>query len=68
MSNYSSYFEQLKQGRSLEWMGNIGRVTIEVEMDETIVIEGKSQKKVIEYVVSPEKASVVYLFQEKGEY
>lgn len=68
MSFYSSYFQQLKQGRSLEWMGNVGRVTLEIEMDEIVDEDGTKEKKVKSFVVSPEKASVVYLFQEKGEF
>lgn len=63
MSSYSLYFQQLKQGRSLNWMGNIGRVTVEIEQDDT---SADNKKNIVEYVVSPEKASVVYLFQEKG--
>lgn len=65
MSSYSLYFQQLKQGRSLNWMGNIGRVTVEIEQDDT---SADNKKNIVEYVVSPEKASVVYLFQEKEEW
>lgn len=58
MEKYFIFFQDCKQGRSLYWVGNLGSVTIEIETD------GKTR----EFIVSPEKASLIYLFQEKGNY
>ena len=55
--SYTTEYKQLKGLRTLEWKNYIGQVEVEVEVgDRTLSLS-----------VSPPRAVIVYLFQEKGE-
>ncbi|ODQ64820.1 hypothetical protein NADFUDRAFT_83685 [Nadsonia fulvescens var. elongata DSM 6958] len=50
---YSQGFEKLKQGRKLRWLNHIGSVKVELELED----------RSLDFVVTPEQASVIELFQ-----
>lgn len=58
MKMFEGSFEKLKQGRELVWLGSLGSVTVEIEVDGSVV----------EYIVSPEKACLISLFEERGKF
>lgn len=57
MKTFDSHFQKLKQGRGLSWLGNLGSVTLDIEIN----------NETVEFVVSPEKAGLISLFQDKGK-
>lgn len=55
--SYTTEYKQLKGLRTLEWKSYLGQVELDVEVgDRTLSLS-----------VSPPRAVLVYLFQEKGE-
>ena len=55
--SYTTEYKRLKGLRTLEWKNYLGQVEVEVEVgDRTLSLS-----------VSPPRAVIVYLFQEKGE-
>lgn len=55
--NFSQKFSKLKQGRSLEWMSTVGTATIELQL----------QDRTLSFTVTPEKASAISLFHDRGK-
>ncbi|KAK9456962.1 hypothetical protein V1511DRAFT_495780 [Dipodascopsis uninucleata] len=55
MQSYEERFSVLKSARHLQWLKRLGNVDITLELED----------RTIEMTVSPERATVIYLFQER---
>ncbi|KAK9467755.1 hypothetical protein V1512DRAFT_259984 [Lipomyces arxii] len=53
---YADRFSILKSGRKLKWLKRLGTVEVTLELED----------RTLEFNVSPERASLIYLFQKKG--
>ncbi|KAK9481286.1 hypothetical protein V1514DRAFT_323455 [Lipomyces japonicus] len=58
LKHYSTRFSALKLARKLTWMKHLGTVDIKLEL----------QDRTLEFTVSPDRASLIYLFQDKPMY
>lgn len=55
-NNFSKRFGKLKQGRSLQWLPTVGTATIELQLED----------RTLKFTVTPERASVILLFHDRG--
>ena len=56
MERYEESFERYKKTRKLQWMTSLGKVHLELEL----------QDRTLEFDVAPVYATIIYNFQEQG--
>ncbi|KAK9313606.1 hypothetical protein V1522DRAFT_410273 [Lipomyces starkeyi] len=58
LSRYSAKFSILKSARKLTWLKRLGSVDVTLELED----------RTLDFTVSPDRASMIYLFQERSTY